>query len=78
MKEVGSGTYGTVYKAKDLQTDQIVAVKAVKFLSIEIGLRALSRELKILIKLSKMENNDFTVKLLDLYLEDGLDLDSYK
>lgn len=55
---IGSGAYGTVYKAKDLQNDgQTVALKKVKVPLTDDGVpTSLVREISILKQLQNFEN----------------------
>lgn len=71
MSKVGEGTYGTVYKAVHKLSGQKVAIKAIelKAQGSKEGhqhLLMIAREIYILCRLSVMEHNNFTVKLLDI------------
>lgn len=50
--QIGQGTYSSVYKAKDLQTGKIVALKKVRFVNMDQeSVRFMAREIHILRKL---------------------------
>lgn len=50
--QIGQGTYSTVYRARDLQTDKIVAMKKVRFVNMDPeSVRFMAREISILRKL---------------------------
>ena len=67
LEELGKGSFGTVIKAKDRKTGQKVAIKLMKDIGkSSYSLRKLLREIIILRKLSEIENNIFTTKLLDI------------
>ncbi|CAN8314145.1 unnamed protein product [Cochlearia groenlandica] len=52
LDKIGQGTYSVVYKAKDLQTGQVVAMKKVRFTKMDVGsVRFMAREINILRKL---------------------------
>jgi serine/threonine protein kinase len=69
LEELGKGSFGTVVKAKDRKTGQKVAIKLMKDVSkSSYSLRKLLREIIILRKLSEIENNIFTTKLLDIII----------
>lgn len=54
-KELGSGTYGTVYEATHDESGNTVAVKHIKFnTDSKLHLRAVAREVDLLIKLTQM------------------------
>lgn len=79
LKVVGKGQYGEVFKAKCNITNQEVAIKYIEFKNVsECFMRAICRELKVLSLLSKMENNVFTVKLLDVFFADNANLEDLK
>ncbi|RKO97077.1 hypothetical protein CXG81DRAFT_26947 [Caulochytrium protostelioides] len=83
IKEVGKGAYGTVWAAKDVVTDEDVAIKRIGARNFEENIltkRAL-RELKMLRHLNGMDNittfidaeiNDTGDALNELYLVEGL------
>jgi serine/threonine protein kinase len=72
IKIVGTGAYGKVYKAMHIPTNTIVALKSIKMQndssSLHMQLIMLAREMQILFKLSRQENNQFTVALLDAFV----------
>ena len=73
-EQIGKGMYGTVYKAYDNQTDSQVAIKHIQFIDGHCGfLRTVVRELVTIIKLSAMEENSHTVKLLDCFFPNDAD-----
>ncbi|GAB2290362.1 hypothetical protein Dimus_024642 [Dionaea muscipula] len=52
LEKIGQGTYSSVYKAVDLETDKIVAMKKVRFVNMEPeSVRFMAREILILRKL---------------------------
>ncbi|KAJ0579902.1 putative protein-serine/threonine kinase CMGC-CDK-CRK7-CDK9 family [Helianthus annuus] len=52
LDKIGQGTYSSVYKARDLQNDRIVAVKKVRFVNMEPeSVRFMAREIQILRRL---------------------------
>jgi CDC-like kinase len=66
---LGEGTYGQVIRAKDKKTGELVAIKLIKnIFRCTYAARLLLREIFILRKLTEMEENIFTVKLLDIIL----------
>jgi serine/threonine protein kinase len=73
-EELGGGAYGTVYKAKHKKTGAEVAIKKMTIEadtdneSFKHSLKLVSREIEILHKISTLKNNDFTVKLLDIFV----------
>lgn len=74
-KIVGSGAYGTVFKAKCCRDGKKVAIKFVNIDSENDELlKLICRELKINISLSLNKNNIFTPQLLDVYFPTGTDI----
>ncbi|WVN85827.1 uncharacterized protein L203_100979 [Cryptococcus depauperatus CBS 7841] len=64
LEKVGEGTYGVVYKAKDINTGLIVALKKIRLEAEDEGVPSTSiREISLLKELS---NDDNIVKLLDI------------
>ncbi|KAH9303901.1 hypothetical protein KI387_008305, partial [Taxus chinensis] len=64
LEKVGEGTYGKVYKAKDISTGQLVALKKLKLECDEEGISGNTlREISLLKALS---NNLYIVRLLDV------------
>lgn len=52
VMQIGQGTYSTVYKARDLETGKIVAMKKVRFVNMDPeSVRFMAREIHILRKL---------------------------
>ncbi|CAN0928147.1 Probable serine/threonine-protein kinase At1g09600 [Linum grandiflorum] len=52
LEKIGEGTYSTVYRARDLQTGKIVAMKKVRFVNMDPeSVRFMAREINILRKL---------------------------
>ena len=52
LMQIGQGTYSSVYKARDLDTGKIVALKKVRFLNMDPeSVRFMAREIHILRKL---------------------------
>ena len=66
IKRVGHGSMGHIIKAKIRETGQSVAIKRISRLDDNVDLyRGLAREVSILRQLSKMPENNFSIKLLD-------------
>ena len=66
---LGKGAYGTVVKAIDRKSERLVAIKLINGLSASsYDARKVLREVKILRKLSEIQENVFTVNLLDIIL----------
>ncbi|CAI9267174.1 unnamed protein product [Lactuca saligna] len=52
LNKIGQGTYSSVYKARDLQNDRIVAIKKVRFVNMDPeSVRFMAREISILRRL---------------------------
>jgi cyclin-dependent kinase 12/13 len=52
LMQIGQGTYSSVYKARDLETGKIVAMKKVRFVNMDPeSVRFMAREIHILRKL---------------------------
>lgn len=69
---MGQGTYGTVVKAIHKKTQQKVAIKLIDNIKKDsYRLRQTLRELVILRKLSEVEKNIFTTKLIDVIIPSG-------
>ncbi|XP_072970266.1 probable serine/threonine-protein kinase At1g09600 [Typha angustifolia] len=52
LEKIGQGTYSNVFKARDLETDKIVALKKVRFVNMDPeSVRFMAREIQILRKL---------------------------
>ena len=67
QKLIGEGTYGNVYKGKDRKTGQRVAIKLIKnVFRDELHAKYVCRELKLMRHLTSLNNNIYTVKLLDV------------
>lgn len=69
---IGSGTFGSVYTAVFLPTNTKVALKVIDIMEDSESrqrrhLIMIARELYILQKLSRMSENQYTIKLLDLF-----------
>jgi serine/threonine protein kinase len=66
---VGCGEYGKVFKAIQNSTGKTVAIKYIDLShNCDEVTRTICREFRIMLTLSRMENNNFTVSLLDAYL----------
>lgn len=74
LKVIGSGAYGKVFKALHIPSNTIVALKSIKLHDdpklLHLQLIMLARELQLLFKLSRQENNQFTVQLLDAFVNE--------
>lgn len=73
IKKLGQGSYGSVYKAKQISTGRKVAIKEIHFIDksdYHLNRHSLmvARELYLLAKLSKIKNNGFTIHLLDVFV----------
>ena len=56
MSEIGTGAYGTVYKARDLESGKVVALKKVRLHTGEEGIpMSTLREIGLLKHLGKLE-----------------------
>ncbi|GAA5909826.1 uncharacterized protein JCM6883_003106 [Sporobolomyces salmoneus] len=73
LEKVGEGTYGTVYKCKQLQTGQIVAMKKIRLEDDDEGVPSTAlREVSVLMELgqSQHKGSESIVKLLDVIHSD--------
>ncbi|GAA5928528.1 uncharacterized protein JCM15063_003903 [Sporobolomyces koalae] len=73
LEKVGEGTYGTVYKCKQLQTNQIVAMKKIRLEDDDEGVPSTAlREVSVLMELgqSQHKGSECIVKLLDVIHSD--------
>ena len=71
--KLGEGSFGIVYKAKHLVTKQVVAIKMMSSIDRDNYMtRKVLRELIILRKLSEIESNLFTTKIVDVILPKGV------
>ena len=68
LKIIGKGSFGTVVKAEKIDTGELVAIKLVENLWSSVHVRALLREFIILRKLTQMEDNGFTTRIIDIIL----------
>ncbi len=63
IDKIGEGTYGVVYKAKDMKTNDIVALKKIRLLADEEGIPSTAiREISLLKELQHVN----IVKLVDV------------
>lgn len=63
LEKIGEGTYGVVYKARDVNTEQIVALKKIRLEAEDEGVPSTAiREISLLKELK----NDNVVRLLDI------------
>ncbi|EIM84986.1 Pkinase-domain-containing protein [Stereum hirsutum FP-91666 SS1] len=63
LEKIGAGTYGVVYKARDVNTEQIVALKKIRLEAEDEGVPSTAiREISLLKELK----NDNVVRLLDI------------
>jgi serine/threonine protein kinase len=66
---LGKGSFGTVLKARNRNTGLKVAIKLIKNIDKSpYSLRKLIREIILLRKLSEIEDNNFTIKLVDIII----------
>ncbi|GAA5840674.1 hypothetical protein JCM5353_000266 [Sporobolomyces roseus] len=73
LEKVGEGTYGTVYKCKQLQTGSIVAMKKIRLEDDDEGVPSTAlREVSVLMELgqSSHKGSECIVKLLDVIHSD--------
>ncbi|GAA5991467.1 hypothetical protein JCM5350_001621 [Sporobolomyces pararoseus] len=73
LEKVGEGTYGTVYKCKQLQTGQIVAMKKIRLEDDDEGVPSTAlREVSVLMELGQSQHrgSESIVKLLDVIHSD--------
>ncbi|XP_002741831.1 cyclin-dependent kinase 6-like [Saccoglossus kowalevskii] len=76
VAEIGTGAYGTVYKARDLETGRYVALKKVRVQTGEDGMPLSTiREIAMLKQLEKFEHPN-VVRLLDVYHGGRTDLET--
>jgi serine/threonine protein kinase len=69
ISKIGEGTFGTVVKAQNNQTNEIVAIKLIKdFTKSSYHCRQVVRELIILRKFTEQQNNMFITKIVDIIL----------
>lgn len=69
LEKIGEGTYGVVYKARDITTGSFVALKKIRLEAEDEGVPSTSiREISLLKELSKDDN---IVKLLDIVHSDA-------
>ena len=68
LKIIGKGSFGTVIKAEKIDTGELVAIKLVENLWNSVHVRAVLREIIILRKLTQMEDNGFTTRIIDIIL----------
>lgn len=67
IQKIGSGSYGLLVKAQNKKTGEIVAIKQITCLDEDDQLyKAIIREVHILRKLSSIEGNKNTTKLIDI------------
>ncbi|KAH7102850.1 Pkinase-domain-containing protein [Auriculariales sp. MPI-PUGE-AT-0066] len=67
MEKLGEGTYGVVYKARDVRTNEVVALKKIRLEAEDEGVPSTAiREISLLKELK----NDNIVKLLDIVHQD--------
>jgi len=65
-ERIGKGAQGEVIRAKNRKTGKTVAIKYVEVQHSQISILRAIREIQILKQLSRMPNNQHTVRLLDL------------
>ena len=74
---IGEGSYGTVLQAKCRATGEKVAIKLIKgFCDCHKRARQLLREIKLMRKLSEMDGNEFTTKILKVILPEACYIES--
>ena len=73
-KQIGRGAFGSVYKAKNLKTNEEVAIKMIKSVNRDVySAKKVLRECIILRKLTQMKSNIYTSKIHEIILPEGLD-----
>lgn len=80
--KLGSGSYGSVYQAVHIQSRKTVAIKHIQLSqhdnndeNYQRSLILAIRELEILAKLSQVQNNFYTITLLDCFTTDEAEKD---
>jgi len=69
---IGQGSFGTVVKAQNRATRKYVAIKLLEgFNKTTYSARKVLREVQILSKMSELDTNIFTSKLVDLIIPEG-------
>lgn len=68
LDKIGSGSYSTVYRARDQRTNQTVALKIMKF-PYSKGKRLQDMEL---IALKKFKSNPCVIQLLECFMENDI------
>lgn len=73
---IGEGTYGSVYQAEHVKSGKQVAIKHIKLsINLKRHMRAVEREIDLLYKFGKMNENKYTTQLLDAFYPDEAEED---
>ena len=76
VKFIGQGTFGTVMKAQNRDTGDVVAIKHItNVFSHSYGFKKIMREIQILREITKMKGNVFTTKLVEVLVPSNKDFD---
>lgn len=68
IREIGSGSFGIVFKAKSVTTGRKVAIKYIKFGTSSNSLISVCREIQVNIFLANRSDKSYSAKLLDIFL----------
>ena len=74
IEQIGEGSFGSVFKAKHVASGQDVAVKVIHNIGADhYRRRQLISEIQIMRKLTAIQSNVFTTKLLDVLIPESLE-----
>jgi mitogen-activated protein kinase 1/3 len=72
LEILGTGAFGTVCKAMNRKTNELVAIKLISGVNMSTYItRKVLREVQIMSRLSSKSSNIFTSKLIDIMLPEG-------